>query len=103
MLTATDATSPDKTIVAKTLGRFMQRSVSKGIKNVRENAPMGSVSSIRSIKGVAKAAHEGSYAVTESLKAIGKEAGAKAPIMSAQTFHRMLESAATAVAVMRKA
>ena len=97
------AESPDKTIVAKTFGKLMQRSVKQGIEMVRENAPMGSVSSIRSIKGVAKAAHEGSYAVTESLKAIGKEAGAKAPIMSAQTFHRMLESAATAVAVMRKA
>ena len=97
------AESPDKTIVAKTLGRFMQRSVSKGIKIEREKALMGSVSSIRSINGVAKAAREGSYAVTESLKAIGEEAGAKAPIMSAKTFKRMLESADTAVSVMRKA
>lgn len=103
MLTATDAANPDKTIVAKTLGRFMQRSVIQGTRMEREKALMGSVSSIRSINGVAQAAREGSYAVTESLKAIGEEAGAKAPIMSAKTFHRMLESAATAVAVMRKA
>jgi len=101
MLTATHTTSPDKTIVAKTLGGFMQGSVRQAIELGRENAPMGSVSSIRSIKGVAKAAHEGSYAVTESLKAIGKEAGAKAPIMTAKTLERMLESAAMAVAVMR--
>lgn len=96
------AESPDKTIVAKTFGNLMQRSVKQGIEMVRENAPMGSVSSIRSMEGVAKAAHEGSYAVTESLKAIGKEAGARQPIITAKTLERMLESAATAVAVMRK-
>jgi hypothetical protein len=99
------AESPDKTIVAKTLGRFMQRSVSLGIKLEREKAPIGSVSSIRSIKGVGKAAvNDGHYVATESLQAIAKATanGPRKPIMTATTLQRMLESAATAVAVMRK-
>jgi hypothetical protein len=96
------AESPDQTIVAKTLGTFMQRGVRLATRLERGKAPIGSVSSIKGIKGVSKAARDGgSYAVTESLKAIGKEAGAKSPIMSAQTLHRMLESAAMSVAVMR--
>jgi hypothetical protein len=102
MLTAESA---DQTIVAKSFGTWMKRAINQANRTARAEAPIGSISSIKAIKGVTKAARDGgSYAITESLRAVGK-AGESAPrsaVMTATTLERMLESAATALKVVRK-
>ena len=102
MLTAESA---DQTIVAKSFGSWMKRAIKNAIGVEREMAPIGSISSIKAIKGVTKAAMDGgSYAITESLRAVGKagEAAPRSAVMTATTLERMLESAATALKVVRK-
>jgi hypothetical protein len=99
------AESPDQTIVAKTLGTFMERAVRQATRLEREKTPIGSISSIKAIKGVTKAARDGgSYAITESLRTIGEatQAAPRSAVMTATTLERMLESAATALKVVRK-
>ena len=102
MLTAESA---DQTIVAKSFGSWMKRVISSANATEREKAPIGSISSIKGIRGVGKAAaNDGSYAVTESLRAVGKgaQAAPRSAVMTATTLERMLESAATALKVVRK-
>ena len=103
MLTAESA---DQTIVAKSFGTWMKRVIGQANRSERAEAPIGSISSIKAIKGVGKAAMDGgSYAITESLRAVGKagEAAPRSAVMTATTLERMLESAATALKVVRKA
>jgi hypothetical protein len=102
MLTAESA---DQTIVAKSFGTWMKRAINQANRTARAEAPIGSISSIKAIKGVGKAARDGgSYAITESLRAVGKagEAAPRSAVMTATTLERMLESAATALKVVRK-
>ena len=102
MLTAESA---DQTIVAKSFGTWMKRIISSANAAERKKAPIGSISSIKGIRGVGKASRDGgSYAITESLRAVGKagEAAPRSAVMTATTLERMLESAATALKVVRK-
>ena len=102
MLTAESA---DQTIVAKSFGTWMKRAISHANRTARAEAPIGSISSVKAIKGVNKAAvGGGSYAITESLRAIGEatQAAPRSAVMTATTLERMLESAATALKVVRK-
>ena len=99
------AESADRTIVAKSFGTWMKRVINHANKTERAEAPIGSISSIKAIKGVNKAAmDEGSYAINESLRAIGKgaQAAPRSAIMTATTLERMLQSAATALNVVRR-
>jgi hypothetical protein len=102
MLTAESA---DQTIVAKSFGTWMKRAINQANRTARAEAPIGSISSIKAIKGVGKAAMDGgSYAITESLRTIGEatQAAPRSAVMTATTLERMLESAATALKVVRK-
>jgi hypothetical protein len=102
MLTAESA---DQTIVANSFGTSIKRVIKSANANERKIAPVGSISSIKAIRGVGKAAMDGgSYAITESLRAVGKagEAAPRSAVMTATTLERMLESAATALKVVRK-
>jgi hypothetical protein len=99
------AESADRTIVAKSFGTWMKRVINHANKTERAEAPIGSISSIKAIKGVNKAAMDGgSYAINESLRAIGKgaQAAPRSAIMTATTLERMLQSAATALNVVRR-